>query len=489
MTHAVFISYSSKDEAHANAVCAGLEQEGLSCWIAPRDVRPGMEYGAEIVRAIRSARVLLLLFTAQSNSSPHVLKEVERAVKYGVPVVPLRIENVEPSDSFEYFLCTPHWLNVLDEPVESAIPHVVQVLRSFTSEEPHDEKSPAPESVVPPPPFVVPGNDPLDVKLPIPTTPTELAEDLGHAIEDLEASTSSVGEADKSMRAQADRVYRILQDATDGDRRLTYRQLTTRLLGRPEPSDSEIASVKQHVATLMRSGYLPGVGARPTELYVVEEYFSFKTVQRGDEKLRVATRCLDFIDNGLLLVLDAGSTTLKIAELLAEEIRQGTITDAAIVCFSPPHLEHILRAANDRGMVDEDCHIQIYSPGGRVRLTTQAIVFQDDYEEGNRQALLAYAAHLDRHTVCFVGANGITAKDGFTTKTQIETRNKQTILSLADEQVIVADAGKIGKVWASCFAEMSPDITLVVDDISANERMFGTAIEGIRSTGCKVVLA
>jgi hypothetical protein len=45
MTHDVFISYSSLDKAVADAACAALEAYGIRCWIAPRDIVPGKEWG------------------------------------------------------------------------------------------------------------------------------------------------------------------------------------------------------------------------------------------------------------------------------------------------------------------------------------------------------------------------------------------------------------------------------------------------------------
>jgi len=41
MTANVFISHSSEDAKVARAICAALENRGLSCWIAGRDVGPG----------------------------------------------------------------------------------------------------------------------------------------------------------------------------------------------------------------------------------------------------------------------------------------------------------------------------------------------------------------------------------------------------------------------------------------------------------------
>jgi TIR domain len=75
----VFISYSSQDATVAERVCSALEAAGLPCWIAPRDVRAGESYAAAIVEAISSSRMLVLLLSQGAISSPHVLREVERA--------------------------------------------------------------------------------------------------------------------------------------------------------------------------------------------------------------------------------------------------------------------------------------------------------------------------------------------------------------------------------------------------------------------------
>lgn len=67
MAHDVFISYSHHDKPQADAVCATLEAKGIRCWIAPRDVIPGQEWGAAIVEAIRASRVMVLVFSSHAN--------------------------------------------------------------------------------------------------------------------------------------------------------------------------------------------------------------------------------------------------------------------------------------------------------------------------------------------------------------------------------------------------------------------------------------
>ena len=51
MTHDIFISYSSEDKAIADAVVTAFESNGLRCWVAPRDIKPGADWGDSITRA------------------------------------------------------------------------------------------------------------------------------------------------------------------------------------------------------------------------------------------------------------------------------------------------------------------------------------------------------------------------------------------------------------------------------------------------------
>ncbi len=134
MAHDAFISYSNKDKPVADAVVAGLESEQIRCWIAPRDVMPGVEYGDAIVDAIKSSRVMVVILSANSNRSRHVRMEVERAVHNDVVIVPFRIENVELTGAMELFLSTPHWLDALTPPLKKHIAKLGRTIELFLSE-------------------------------------------------------------------------------------------------------------------------------------------------------------------------------------------------------------------------------------------------------------------------------------------------------------------------------------------------------------------
>jgi hypothetical protein len=119
VAHDVFVSYSHHDKPEADAVCATLEANRIRCWIAPRDITPGQEWGAAIVDAIQSSRVMVLVFSSHANASPQIRREVQLAVDAETVLIPFRIEDVAPTQSLKYYLGTPHWLDALTSPLEA----------------------------------------------------------------------------------------------------------------------------------------------------------------------------------------------------------------------------------------------------------------------------------------------------------------------------------------------------------------------------------
>ena len=111
MAHDVFISHAKDDKTKADLLCLQLEQAGIRCWIAPRDVRPGRNWGSEIIRGLDNARVMILLLSASSNRSRPVIKEVERAFGKEIVIIPVRLEDVVPSDALEFFLSSDQWFD------------------------------------------------------------------------------------------------------------------------------------------------------------------------------------------------------------------------------------------------------------------------------------------------------------------------------------------------------------------------------------------
>ena len=135
MAHDVFISYSSSDRAAAEAICESIEAAGLSCWIAPRNIRAGDRWGSAIIDAITESQAMVLIFSESANGSSQVLREVERAVQKNIVLIPIRIEEIGPSSDLEYFISATHWYDAYQPPLENHLQSIADIVKSIVREE------------------------------------------------------------------------------------------------------------------------------------------------------------------------------------------------------------------------------------------------------------------------------------------------------------------------------------------------------------------
>jgi len=108
----VFVSYASQDVAVTNSVVEHLEHQGIRCWIAPRDVKPGAQYADAIVRAINEAKTLVLVLSQNAVGSSHVGREIERAASKNKQIIALKIDPASLTPALEYFLSESQWIDV-----------------------------------------------------------------------------------------------------------------------------------------------------------------------------------------------------------------------------------------------------------------------------------------------------------------------------------------------------------------------------------------
>jgi hypothetical protein len=127
----VFVSYASADRDVAFRIVGYLEEQGIHCWVAPRDVGPGVEYGQAIIDAIGEVRALVLVLSDQSNESQFVRKEVERAVSKTKPVLPVRIREVTPSGALEFYISSAQWVDAWKSPMEQHLGPLVAAIKAM----------------------------------------------------------------------------------------------------------------------------------------------------------------------------------------------------------------------------------------------------------------------------------------------------------------------------------------------------------------------
>jgi hypothetical protein len=147
----IFVSHSSKDLAVAQTICAALEGRGLKCWIAGRDVGAGDNFQEAIVTAIRSAKVMVLVFSDNANNSTEIKKELALASQNKVAVIPARVEDVIPAAALAYELATRQWINLFNDwetEIETLCDRIKQIVPSAASAP--SPSQPAAQSPAPP---------------------------------------------------------------------------------------------------------------------------------------------------------------------------------------------------------------------------------------------------------------------------------------------------------------------------------------------------
>ncbi len=136
------MSYATEDVDTASRVCALLEADGIGCWMARQDLTAETDYAAATLEAIRVSDLVLLIFSASANTSPYVLREIERAVAYERPVLSIHTDDALPNPSIEYYLNLWQWLDA-QAGVENKREEIIATVRRQLDSVPWSPQSPS----------------------------------------------------------------------------------------------------------------------------------------------------------------------------------------------------------------------------------------------------------------------------------------------------------------------------------------------------------
>jgi DeoR family fructose operon transcriptional repressor len=208
-----------------------------------------------------------------------------------------------------------------------------------------------------------------------------------------------------------------------------------------EAYDVTTETVRRDLSALARLGLVRRVhgGAVPASaLKVLESGLSERDQANTAEKDRIARVALNLLPPaGGTVMLDAGSTTSRLASLLPRDQRLTIFTHAVPV------------AARLAALAHHDLHLL----PGRVRTTTQAAVGAETVEAMSRL----------RVDVAFLGTNAVSLDHGLSTPNSDEAATKRAMVRSARQVVVLADASKIGIECPVRFAELSEVDVLVTD--------------------------
>ena len=227
-----------------------------------------------------------------------------------------------------------------------------------------------------------------------------------------------------------------------------------------ETLDVTPETVRRDLTILERHGVLRRVhgGAIPVERLGFEPGVETRTERYVAEKERIAKAALPHLPDEGTILLDAGTTTLRLAELIPRDHELTIVTNSLPIAT----------------MVAQHPGLSLYLLGGRVRGRTLAAV----------GAWVTDALSDVFVDVAFIGTNGLSVERGLTTPDQSEAAAKRAMITAARRSVVLTDHTKIGVDHFSRFADLTDIAALITDDGLDPE----TAAE-IEALGPEVVLA
>ncbi|WP_315914492.1 DeoR/GlpR family DNA-binding transcription regulator [Arthrobacter sp. lap29] len=205
-------------------------------------------------------------------------------------------------------------------------------------------------------------------------------------------------------------------------------------------------TVRRDLATLEETGGLRRVhgGAVGTDRFTrSEQSLRERQTQYLDEKQRIATAALALIPHAptASILLDSGTTTAALAELLASWVPANTRDELLVITNSLPTAVSL----------STNSHLLLDIIGGRVRGLTSAVV-------GARATEQLGALRPD---IAFIGANGIHPEFGLSTPDPVEAATKTAMVKAGQKVVVLADASKIGTETLVRFATLEDIDTLI----------------------------
>lgn len=121
----VFVSYTTADKAVADSIVTYLENHGIDCFIAPRDIEGGVNYAKRLVKALTDCLLVILVSSERINNSDHVLNEVEIMIDKKIPVLPVFIEEFELNDELRYYIGRKQRIMAVDNEFSTYLPVIL----------------------------------------------------------------------------------------------------------------------------------------------------------------------------------------------------------------------------------------------------------------------------------------------------------------------------------------------------------------------------
>ncbi|TQL48706.1 DeoR family transcriptional regulator [Homoserinimonas aerilata] len=235
--------------------------------------------------------------------------------------------------------------------------------------------------------------------------------------------------------------------------RVEVRELAELLAVTPETIRRDLTSLERRGLVRRAHG-----GAIPVERSVVGSAVSDRHEILVAEKMAIATAALEELPDGGSVIIDAGTTTIKLAELLPVDRRLTVVTHSLPVAMA---------------LADRD-NIELHVLGGLVRSSSRASV-------GTWTHQMVSMVNVD---IAFLSINGITPERGLTTVNIAEAAVKSAIIKASRRSIVLADHSKFGREEFGRVAPLAA-IDTIITDIGVNHEL----VLEVEAAGPEVVIA
>lgn len=192
-----------------------------------------------------------------------------------------------------------------------------------------------------------------------------------------------------------------------------------------------------------------------TSVYGEEDAYSLRAAENVEEKMNIAQKAKDFLDNGRSIFLDAGSTMMYFSRLIPDE-----------------HFSILTSGINIALELTKKEKITIYQTGGQLNHNSLS-------SSGPTAISMLDVINID---IAFMAASGFSLENGFTVSNFFECELKKAVIKKAKKVIMLVDSSKFNKVLAFTFGHLS-DLDILIGDDKIPKQVVNKAIEA----GVKVI--
>ena len=125
MTPDAVLFYADDEEGAGGAICKALEENGIQCWMASRDVPPGEDPREAAVLAITSCELIVVIFSPRLPRREEVGRLLGRLCERGLPVIAVCLGETGFPESIRYLPNPPRVFDASTPPLEDLLPLLV----------------------------------------------------------------------------------------------------------------------------------------------------------------------------------------------------------------------------------------------------------------------------------------------------------------------------------------------------------------------------